>query len=241
MTDYTKQLSEIETPRTGMVRVSEFDLDWEIDPKPTKGQLGLLRENHYRQLFANADASLRPTDVWLDIGANIGSFAVRAAPLVREVIACEPEPIVYEQLKINAALNGAMNIYALKAAVIAGRSQWVDLSISKTFSSTHRLGRIRGRKTIEVAGININETIDMYKINKVKIDCESCEAEILEAMNFEPIEEIVFEYHFSMLKDSDWSRFYAILKRLKDAGFSILKQPASRSKTWHCIVWVKKL
>jgi methyltransferase, FkbM family len=232
-----------------MIQHREYGFLWELDPDPKKGQLGLLRENHYRPLFAGMQQtkSFRPKDVWLDIGANIGAFAIRAAPLVKEVIAVEPDPECFAQLKRNAEINGLLDtaqflgsVYPLKAAVIAGEARWVDLAISNSFSSTHRLGRIRGRKSITVAGINIDETVEMYQINKIKMDCEGTEAELLETMNFGPIEEIVFEYHFSLLKDYDWRRFTAIMKRLVDASFTVLKEPGQRSKTWHTIVWARR-
>lgn len=226
-----------------MIRHTEFGMEWELDEDPKKGQLGLLRENHYRALFASdqRDQSFNRNAVWLDIGANIGSFAVRAAPLVKEVIACEPEPEVFEQLKRNIEINGIQNVYPRKAAVLGRPMQWVTLSLSNSFSSTHRLGLIRGRKKITVAGINIDHIVEMHNVNKVEIDAEGSEAEILESMNLDPIDELVFEYHFAILKDYDWSCFYRILRMLEDEGLTIIKRPATKSKTWHTIVWAKRL
>lgn len=222
------------------MRHSEHGLEWELDDDPKKGQLGLLREDHYRLLFSagNRSTSFAEGDVWLDIGANIGAFALRAAPLVREVIAVEPDPANMEALRVNQELNHIDNVYRLKAAVYAGpHGQWVTLALSNSYSSTHRLGRIRGRKTIEVAGININDTIAMYNVNKIKMDCEGTEAEILEAMDYTNIEEIVFEYHFAMLHDESWERFNNIRELMKANGFIFRKEPAAQSKTWHTIVW----
>lgn len=226
-----------------MVRHSEYGKEWDLDPDDKKGQLGLLREDHYRPLFSleHREVSFRPGDVWLDIGANIGAFAIRAAEFVKEVIAIEPDPGNIQNLRRNIELNLVENVYVLKAAVIGGPGEWVTLALSNTFSSTHRLGKIRGRKTIEVAGININDTVETYRANKIKMDCEGTEAEILEALDFAPIEEIVFEYHFAFLKDTDWKRFHAILTRLEYNGFTILKRPVQQTKTWHTIVWAKKL
>lgn len=227
-----------------MTRHHEYGLEWELDPDPKKGQLGLLRENHYRMLFdpENRSTSLAEGDTWLDVGANIGAFAVRAAPFVRRVIAVEPDVDNMNWLHRNAQLNGVeWKIRFLKAAVVAGNNRIVPLALSNSFSSTHRLGFIRGRKTEEVPGVNIDEIVEKYGINKIKMDCEGTEAEILETMKYTSIEEIVFEYHFSFLGDYDWSRFNAILKGISHEGFTILKQPKKPSKTWHTIVWVKRL
>lgn len=229
------------------MRVTEYGLEWELSNDRRKGQLGLLRENHYRPLFADGqrEQSFRPSDRWLDIGANIGAFALRAAPLVKEVIAVEPEPECFDQLVKNAKLNGLIRtaddvthkVYPLKAAVVSGAEGWVELALSNSFSSTHRLGKIRGRKTIEVAGININSVIREYKINKIKMDCEGSEAELLATLKFDGIEEIVFEWHFAMIKDHPWERYFDVLGFLERSGFAILRGTRERSKTWHTIVW----
>src|SRR5208282_3294239 len=42
-------------------------------------------------------------EVWLDIGAHIGTFAATAAPRVRKVIAIEACPETFELLKLNTA------------------------------------------------------------------------------------------------------------------------------------------
>lgn len=225
-----------------MVLVNEFGKEWELDDDESKGQLGLLRENHYRLLFApgQRDESFKHSDRWLDIGANIGSFTIRAAECVEEVIAVEPDPGNVRNLERNMELNGVRNITIVEAAIVGGPSGPVELALSNTFTSTHRLGKIRGRASIEVAGLNINKVLEKYKPNKIKIDCEGTEAEILETMDFQDIEEIVFEYHFSFLDDRTWDRFYRILQRLEDYGFGIMKQPSAWSKTWHTIVWAKK-
>ena len=226
-----------------MIKANIYGIDWEIDEDPKKGQLGLLREDHYRPLFdpKNRGTSLCLEDRWLDIGANIGAFAVRAAPYVDKIIAAEPEPENLFSLQRNINLNNARNIITLAAAIVGGTESTVPLALSNSFSSTHRLGKIRGRKTMEVPALNINETIHLWGINKIKMDCEGTEAEILEAIDFSPIEELIFEYHFSFLHDESWERFYRILGFITDAGFILLKQPSGRSKTWHTIVWAKRL
>ena len=224
-----------------MFRHQEYGLDWELDDDPKKGQLGLLRENHYKMLFApgQRDRSFQPTDRWLDIGANIGAFALRAASAgVTEVVAVEPESECYSQLKRNAELNGFLDttealgrIVPLEAGVTISGTRFLELALSNSYSSTHRVGRIRGRKSITVAGIDVNETIESYKINKIKMDCEGGEAEILEGMNadsWHQIDELVFEYHFSFLKDHNWSRFNRILRIIEEAGLTIIKQPATK-------------
>lgn len=211
---------------------------WDVDL--AKGQMGLVDENHYRMLFADPKRNFDPNDVWLDIGANIGAFAVRAAEFVKTVVAAEPEPDNIRCLERNVDLNGANNVFIMSSAIVGGQNHLAQLAISNSYSSTHQLGTVRGRRTIDVPAVNVNQVVAEQGVNKIKIDCEGTEAEILEALEFRPIQEIIFEYHFSLLKDNNWSRFYAIIHRLAEAGFVILKQPGQKTKTWRTIVWAKK-
>lgn len=214
-----------------------YGRQWDVDD--SLGQIGLLEENHYRKLFGNFRSSLsfRPTDKWLDLGANIGAFCVRAAPYCHSVIAVEPEPICIQQLQRNIELNDLTNVTIVPQAAVGGHSGIVDLAISNSYSSTHRVGKIRGRRILEVDSININELVDRFQINKIKMDVEGSEAEILEALRLDGIDELVFEYHFSMLHDGDWSRYFPIIEKIRSAGFEILRGPMRRTKAWHAIVW----
>jgi len=55
-------------------------------------------------------ANLKPDQVFLDAGANIGYFSVLAAPLVREVIAFEPVSETADYFERNVLLNALRNV-----------------------------------------------------------------------------------------------------------------------------------
>lgn len=64
-------------------------------------------------------ARLQPTDVFVDIGANIGYFSLLAASLVGPrggVVSIEASPSIYRRLTDTIRLNGARNVRALHAA-----------------------------------------------------------------------------------------------------------------------------
>lgn len=223
-----------------MPRIDKYGKTWEI--VEGLGQEGLLDENHYRKLFQEPyrSESLTKKDVWLDAGANIGAFAVRAAEHVAAVIAVEPEPNNLQLLETNLRLNNVENVEIVDAAVVVGNVPSVTLALSNTFSSTHRVGTIRGRDSIEVRAEDIDTLISEHRINKIKMDIEGSEVDILEHMYLESIEEMIFEYHFSFIKDHPWERYAEILDRLQIHGFNILRGARVVSKTWHTIVWAKK-
>jgi hypothetical protein len=63
---------------------------------------------------------LRPGDVFIDVGANIGYFSLQAAKLVGStgsVIAIEASPSIYGWLTANLALNDTRNVRTVNLAV----------------------------------------------------------------------------------------------------------------------------
>jgi len=62
---------------------------------------------HERALLADVVSSVRATDVFADIGANIGLFSCLVGQTVNQVIAFEPHPNNYTRLRENLELNSA--------------------------------------------------------------------------------------------------------------------------------------
>ena len=223
-----------------MSRYERYGKIWEVDED--LGQPGLIDEDHYKALFSanHLEDSLRKSDNWLDIGANIGAFCVRASEYVNLIVAAEPEPNNVDALNTNIGLNECKNIVVEELAVVGDDRSSVHLALSNSYSSTHRVGKVRGRETIEVPAMGINELVDQYDINKIKCDCEGSELEIFQAIDWNPIDEVIFEYHFSFIRDRPWVHYFNILETLEKEGFDILRGPRKESKSWHAIVWAKR-
>jgi FkbM family methyltransferase len=63
---------------------------------------------------------LRPGDVFIDVGANIGYFSLQAARLVGStgaVVAIEASPSIHDKLRANLALNATRNVRTVNLAV----------------------------------------------------------------------------------------------------------------------------
>jgi FkbM family methyltransferase len=63
---------------------------------------------------------LRPGDTFIDVGANIGYFALLASTIVGpngKVVAFEPVPPTLEKLRLNLSLNDAANVTVIDCAV----------------------------------------------------------------------------------------------------------------------------
>jgi FkbM family methyltransferase len=59
---------------------------------------------------------LKSDDVVLEVGANIGYYALIEARICRKIYAVEPHPRNFERLRANIALNGFDNVEAIRAA-----------------------------------------------------------------------------------------------------------------------------
>jgi FkbM family methyltransferase len=61
--------------------------------------------------------TLRPDDVFWDVGANIGAISLVAAPLCRRVVAFEPDPRSLERLSRNVSANHLENVEIVAGAL----------------------------------------------------------------------------------------------------------------------------
>lgn len=63
------------------------------------------------------DLFIKPGDIFIDVGANIGLFTLKAARIASRVIAVEPGAEAGGQLKANVALNGYTNVTIVPKAL----------------------------------------------------------------------------------------------------------------------------
>lgn len=178
---------------------------------------------------------IEPGDTVLDIGAHIGTFSVRSSRIAGRVVAFEPDPGNAELLRENIARNalGACVIEMHERAVVGNDDQQRTLHVSpegRTSASSFHVRR--GRKAFTVQCSNINTVMKRYRPTVLKIDCEGAEDEIVAAMqDWSGVREVAMEYHVSMLRDQDLSRYHRLLAVLDDA-FPIVRAPRHHSGAW---------
>jgi FkbM family methyltransferase len=134
----------------------------------------------------------------LDIGANIGSFAIYAAKRTScRIIAVEPEPSNFEKLKEHVSLNNFQDrIECVKLAVSkeSGLNVWIDdrngnSSIEPIESLKHN---------IPVLTTTLDDIIGSDEIAFLKMDTEGSEYLIFEGLNdhnLSRVKRIAMEYH----------------------------------------------
>jgi FkbM family methyltransferase len=117
-------------------------------------------------------AALRPGDLFIDVGANVGTYAIWAADLGAEVIALEPAADTFGLLLENIALNG-YPITAIQAA--AGTA----CGTARFTSGRDTANRVDANGDAETAMVMIDSIIaDRYAAG-MKVDVEGFEINVL--------------------------------------------------------------
>jgi FkbM family methyltransferase len=159
-------------------------------------------------------------DVVVDIGANVGGYALRAARVAKRVIAVEPEASNYRQLLENIRLSHLENVTPLQVA-ISDRSGQGELHLAD--SGTHSLeakawGKPTG-KTVAVQLITLDELImtqGVRRIDWLKIDVERHELSALRGASHSLAitEHLILEFEVSI--------FSAISGLLRRQGLEVI-------------------
>ena len=174
---------------------------------------------------------LEPNDLWLDLGANIGTFALNVLSCRGKVIVVEPEVQNLKLLRKNLSTNFPP---PQASSPQASSPDWIIIpkcvsthnGTTKLFLCNgdynkyrHSMHLNKGRKSINVDTVDIHTILNHYThINAIKMDIEGEEINILENIVEEylgknQIEKMVFEYSFDV--DPSIPRFMKIIKKLR--------------------------
>jgi len=165
---------------------------------------------------------LKDDDVFVDVGANIGTYTLLGAKVVSQgiVVAFEPHPRSVQMLEHNLALNGCNNVKVIKAAAGSetGFSHLTDI-----YDDGNRIVIKSGERDLQIRLTTLdNETRHLERISLVKIDTEGYEAEVLkgssELLGRRPAPAWIVELIGSATRYGSSDR--DLLKRFADSGYS---------------------
>jgi FkbM family methyltransferase len=121
---------------------------------------------------------LRPDDLFVDVGANVGSYTLLAASTGANCVAFEPLPDTYRKLVRNIGMNGlALRVDAVNAGVAseAGELRFTaDLDTDNHVALDGYKGRIE-----KIPVTTLDEKVGNSNVSLVKIDVEGFEAEVI--------------------------------------------------------------
>jgi len=122
---------------------------------------------------------LRPEDVVLEVGANIGYYALLEARLCRRVYAVEPHPDNFRRLEANVRLNGYDNVETVNMA-FGSAAGTIPMRVSGHSNWHSCRGAVAGVDTIDVPCGRIDDFVrDRRLPTVIKMDVEGFELEVL--------------------------------------------------------------
>lgn len=138
-------------------------------------------------------ARLRPGDLFIDIGANIGYYTLLAAKLVGPdgaVVAIEASPRIATLLKENIRLNGFRNVEVVEAAAADRRKRVQvfaasanNLGQSTTIAST--AAALAATVEAEIEAYALQDLVGIERLRRarfIKVDIEGAEAEMFDGI-----------------------------------------------------------
>jgi FkbM family methyltransferase len=146
---------------------------------------------------------LRPGDLFIDVGANIGSYAIWAAELGADVIAIEPAEDTFGLLQENLMLNG----YAVTAVKAAVGSACGSVRFTEGRDTVNRMDP---EGSVETTAVTIDSLIGDRQVAGMKVDVEGFEFEVLRgcerALSEHRIQLIQLEWNTASLAAADTDR-----------------------------------
>lgn len=170
-------------------------------------------------------APVREGDTVVDIGAQIGCYALRAAGLGARVLAFEPFPANFSALQRNIALNGLSNVRAFQCAVGAEAGERaMFVPDARDHTGRYSLFPGRGSQTVMVPCLSLDQIVCEHRlewIDVLKIDCQGSEYEILYGASPETLAKIRnIMAECEVFDRPDWS-VGALQEYLSTRGFQV--------------------
>ncbi len=177
----------------------------ELEIRPGGGDRFAFYETVIRRDYLQQGFAPLPGQTVVDIGGNIGGFAIVAGRLVGSegrVITVEPEPQSFKQLETNLRRNKLEHVTAVQAAI--GAQDGAVRIVPHDNPLLNRVEAIENQQSADDAAVpclTLDRLLDDNRIERcdlMKIDCEGAEYEIFESMpqgTAARIDRIVMETH----------------------------------------------
>lgn len=168
----------------------------------------------------------------IDVGAHIGLFALRVAPLAARVLSYEPVPANFETLALNVAARA--NVVPVRKAV-AGSREPATIYVSDN-PSAHSMFPSTDERRLSPMSVDCVTLEDVFGTHGVercgllKLDCEGAEYPLLYAVArplWERIDRVVMEFHPVAGGAPEWTG-ERLAKHLNEMGHEVRKVPSRK-------------
>ena len=179
------------------------------------------------------DNELSPGNVVLDLGTNIGYYAIMEARKVGrfgKIYAIEPDPRNIEFLEKNIKLNGINNIFDFEQGAISNKDEKAEFILSsKTNLSSFNLEKSKNNyNSITVQTYDLGTYLKNKKrVDLVRMDIEGHEIEVFDSLikfsegfrDHLP-RKIIFEAHFPIYKKRK-EHVKEVLNKIFEIGYKV--------------------
>ncbi|MFO7662073.1 MAG: FkbM family methyltransferase [Chloroflexota bacterium] len=181
----------------------------------------IATKNYEPGVTAVLQRELASDDIFVDIGANMGWFTLMAAPIVKKVIAVEPNPNNIQLLYRSLTSNHFNNVEVLPYAV-SDESKLLKLNFINSNGSVADLA-ISNDSGVIVQGQPLDKLLqNVDRINVIKMDIEGHEPLAILGMTntlqrFRPV--LVFEFHPLAIRSNTGTDPAAFLESLANMQY----------------------
>jgi FkbM family methyltransferase len=222
-------------PKLGVTTILELRNGLRFSVRGGSSDLGVLNEAAFINPYLGAGhIELRRDALVMDIGANMGDFAIQAAALCPDgrVYAIEPVSEYISLLETNRALNRLSNLEIIQVA-LGDHEGEVTLATAGSESGAY----FNGKANTETARLTtlpqLMRDCGLERLDLLKMDCEGSEWDILPAARdvLPQIRQICMEFHPAR----GWTA-EKLAKWLRDGGYEVWYTEAP----WNGILWARR-
>jgi FkbM family methyltransferase len=123
--------------------------------------------------------------VFVDVGANVGTYAMVLARHVRangQVIAIEPHPVTFGRLAFNRAASTSTQVRLVAAAAAASDGELILVTDNNNLAASHVVTGDADGHTVKVAALRLQRILEeagVHRVDTLKIDVEGYEDRVL--------------------------------------------------------------
>lgn len=178
---------------------------------------------------------LRHSDVVVDIGAYVGTYAIRCARFpVKQVFAYEPTPRTFEILQLNA--QQLPNLEMIQAAIVGDNRETIDLFISAGIGVTNSTV-LENRKMTKIAvpAIRYEDAIRYATIVKIDVEGAEYDFNIVQPQ----LRTVIIDFHPI---PGNWiDKAEKIVDQLEQSGFTAIITPEWSNGWTRAGSWIRPM
>lgn len=180
----------------------------------------------------------------MDIGGNIGAFAVYAYLAgAKKIITYEPEASNFRVLKKNCEVSSKILVWNRALTNDPSRTSiqlWITPS-GQTMGSCSTT-KFRGRIPQQVLTANFALQVEYYQPESIKMDCEGEEWDLLLNNDLpDCVQDVAMEIHYTK---KHWREEFLLLllrKYREETGWQWIKEPKNTGQNFHCLAHLRRL